>query len=115
MASANVTGTVASLNSTGTGFRVEESWEGREGRQSRRYWSVWFPKDTGGMAPPIGSRVKVNGLLSTKVSERDARYVDHTLNEARVELLAAPAAPAAEPVDAWSTPGSFGDDSLTPF
>jgi hypothetical protein len=75
------------------------------------------------MAPPIGSRVKVNGLLSTKVSERDARYVDHTLNEARVELLEADAtsitragqAPAAapEPVDAWATPGGFGDE--TPF
>jgi hypothetical protein len=77
------------------------------------------------MAPPIGSRVKVNGLLSTKVSERDARYVDHTLNEARVELLEADAtsitragqapAPAVEPepVDAWATAGGFGEE--TPF
>lgn len=87
MASATVTGTVASLNSTGTGFRVEEAWEGRDGRSSRRFWAVWFAKGTGGMAPPVNARVKVTGLLSTKVSERDNRYVDHTINEAKVELL----------------------------
>ncbi|GAA5198610.1 hypothetical protein [Microbacterium jejuense] len=96
MASATVTGTVASLNSTGTGFRVEETWEGRDGRSSRRFWAVWFPKGTGGMAPPVNAHVKVTGLLGTKVSERDNRYVDHTINDAQVELLNGEPAPAAD-------------------
>lgn len=111
MAFVSVEGTVASVNGTGSGFRVEEAWEGREGRQSRRYWSVWLPKAASSVVPGKGDRVKVSGMLTAKVSERDPRFVDHTINEARVEVTArAEAAPeqAGESwgADSWNTTDS---------
>lgn len=87
MASATVTGTVSRINQNGIGFGVKETWPSREGREATRYWSVWMPEDQP-VTVAVGDRVKITGLLGTKVSTRDNRYVDHTVNRATVEVTA---------------------------
>jgi hypothetical protein len=127
MARIEVEGTVASVNGTGSGFRIEESWEGRDGRRSRRYWTAWFPRASSTAIPNKGDVVKANGFLSTKVSEKDARYVDHTIQEVRVEFVARASAyevpPLADdylpvddypPTDAWAV-APIPNDEDTPF
>lgn len=84
---AEVEGTVASVNGTGSGFRVLEEWETRDGRGGKRYVAVWFPKTTSATVPNVGDTVKASGFVSAKVSERNPQYADLILNEARVEIV----------------------------
>ena len=81
MADVVVAGEVVGLHKTGSGFRVRETWEVR-GEVRSRYWSV-FPRQ-GEPSVAEGDVVRVEGRLATKVSERDARYVDHTVSDASV-------------------------------
>ena len=102
MAKVSVEGVVSRLNSRGNGFGVREAQE-FNGSERTTFWSVFPPKD----APRTvveGQRVTVEGFLRTRVSERDARFVDHTLNGAR--LVGEPVPAPQEP-----TPGSgdYGD------
>lgn len=76
------------------------------GKERVTYWSVFPPKNADRTVAE-GDRVKVGGFLGTKVSERDARFVDHTLNNGKV-LESESAAPAA---DSWNQPQGSGDDS----
>ena len=99
MATVVVEGTVSRINSRGNGWGVKEV-QSYGDKERVTYWSVFPPKDADRTVVE-GQRVKVSGFLGTKVSERDARFVDHTLNQAKV-LEAAEAAPVAvEP--AWES------------
>ena len=91
MAYTTIEGTVSRINSRGTGFGVKETWQ-EKGEEKFRYWSVFLPD---GVERTVveGQSVKVSGGLRTRVSERDARFVDHTLNQAQV-LEAVTVAPA---------------------
>lgn len=105
MAHVEVTGVVHRINQNGIGFTVKESWTRRDGSgEGARYWSCWMPTP----APVeviVGEPVKVAGLLGAKVSTRDARYVDYTVNEATVTRTGSAPTPAPEPeyTDAWET------------
>jgi len=108
MAKVNIEGTVSRLNQTGNGFGLKEERQHQD-KTYTTYWSV-FPPQGDARTVNVGDRVKVDGFLRTEVSKRDARYVDHTVGQARVDVTGgAPAAPAADP---WATP-PYGDD--TPF
>lgn len=116
MAKTTVEGTVSRLNQSGNGFGLKEQRE-HQGRTYTTYWSVFPPRDQNA-GVNVGDRVKVDGFLRTKVSEKDARYVDHTVNEARVEAVKGSgnspqnsAAPVEEP---WATP-SADDAGSVPF
>jgi hypothetical protein len=115
MARVEIEGEVASVNGTGSGFRVVESWEGRDGRAGKRYFAVWFPRSATASVPAVGERVKVQGFLSAKVSERDARYVDLTVNEARVERVEYAAPVVTGEQFAAQASGNWPDDDNTPF
>jgi len=104
MAKVTVEGVVSRVNRTGNGFGVKESATVGD-RQIVTYWSVFPPKDAA-VNVAVDQPVKVQGFIRAKVSERDARYVDFTVNHATVEAGAAPA-------DAWDAPNSYGED--TPF
>ncbi|MDR6907494.1 hypothetical protein J2X63_003202 [Agromyces sp. 3263] len=110
MAYTTVEGTVSRINSRGNGFGLREENE-YQGKTRTTYWSVFPPKDAARTVSE-GDRIKASGFLGTKVSERDARFVDHTLNQAKVLEGAAPvvSAPAA---DTWTTPADYSDN--TPF
>lgn len=120
MAFITVEGEVSRINRTGNGFGLKETWKGREGREGVKYWSV-FPDDAANVQ--VGDRVKVNGGLTTKVGEpkigsdgQERRFVEHTVNRAKVEAPGrqanTPAAPAPAPADTFP-PTTYGDD--TPF
>lgn len=85
MAHATVRGVVSRINSNGIGFSVKESWPKRDGTEAHRYWSVFLP-DNVPVEVIAGDEVTVTGQLRTAVSKRDARYVDHTISNARVEV-----------------------------
>jgi hypothetical protein len=116
MARVTVEGVVASVNGTGTGFRVEEGFE-IDGKRYRRFFSCWFPKSATVAVPNTGDHVTVTGTLSAKVA-RDPRYVDLTINNARLEQRTQPASdPAPEdtpPEDPWG-PVAHIPDGETPF
>ena len=99
MARVTVEGTVSRINSRGNGFGVREvqSWGDKE---RVTYWSVFPPKDAERTVVE-GQTVKLEGFLGTRVSERDARFVDHTLNQAKV--LETSAAPVASASSGWNT------------
>lgn len=105
MASTTVNGTVNRIFAS-KGFSVKETWSGRDGHSGTRYWSVFVP-DGQPVTVAEGDTVKVSGLLGTKVSTRDARYVDHTVSNAVVEVTGdAPARdyePAPPSEDPWAT------------
>ena len=104
MAYTTVEGTVSRINSRGNGFGVKEV-NSYGDKERVTYWSVFPPKDADRTVNE-GDRVKISGFLGTRVSERDARFVDHTLNQAKVlEAAAAVVSAPAEPQ--W--------DSSTPF
>lgn len=88
MAYTTVEGTVSRLNNSGNGYGVKEE-QSFQGKTRTTYWSV-FPARGAVRDVQVGDVVKVGGFLGTKVSERDNRYVDHTLNNAKV-LESAPA------------------------
>ena len=100
MARVTVEGTVSRINSRGNGFGVKEvqSWGDKE---RVTYWSVFPPKDAERTVVE-GQTVKLEGFLGTRVSERDARFVDHTLNQAKV-LEAASVAPVPVGGSGWNT------------
>jgi hypothetical protein len=99
-----VEGTVSRINSRGNGFGLKEVNSFGD-KERVTYWSVFPPKDADRTVNE-GDRVKISGFLGTRVSERDARFVDHTLNQAKVlETAAAVVSAQAEPQ--W--------DSSTPF
>jgi len=102
MADVTVEGTVSRLNASGNGFGVRETRE-HNGKTFTTYWSVFPPRGVDRFVQ-VGDPVKVTGGLGAKVSERDNRYVDFAINNARVESEA--------PVNGggWE---SYGDD--TPF
>lgn len=110
MAYTTVEGTVSRINSRGNGFGLKEV-NSYGDKERVTYWSIFPPKDADRTVTE-GQTIKVSGFLGTKVSERDARFVDHTLNQAKVLEGAAPvvASPAA---DSWSTPADYSDS--TPF
>jgi len=99
MARVTVEGTVSRINSRGNGFGVKEvqSWGDKE---RVTFWSVFPPKDTERTVVE-GQQVRLEGFLGTRVSERDARFVDHTLNQAKV--LETSAAPVAVGGSGWNT------------
>ena len=103
MAWTTVEGTVSRLNRTGNGFGVKEERE-VQGKTRTTYWSVFPPRDDARTVSE-GDRVKVSGGLGTEVSKRDARFVDHTLNSARVEVLGG----------SGSRPVPLAADDETPF
>jgi len=98
MAWVQVEGTVSRINSRGNGFGLKEVNE-YNGKERVTYWSVFPPKDADRTVNE-GDRIKVSGFLGTRVSERDARFVDHTLNQAKVLESVAPVVDAG-PV--WNT------------
>jgi hypothetical protein len=116
MATASVEGTVTRIYARGTGFTVLEEWTSR-GQTGKRYWAV-FPKAEGPITE--GDRVKVSGMLGTKLSQ-DGRFVDHTVGSADVirardtgsDISAPVAAPEPE-ADVWNTPAPEYDASM-PF
>ena len=111
MAYTTIEGTVSRINSRGTGFGVKETWQ-EKGEEKFRYWSVFLPD---GVERTVveGQTVKVSGGLRTRVSERDARFVDHTLNQAKVLETAAPVVAAPAAADTWAPATNYGDE--TPF
>lgn len=104
MAYVTVEGTVSRINSRGNGFGVKEVNE-YNGKERVTFWSVFPPRDADRTVRE-GDRVKVGGFLGTRVSERDARFVDHTLNNAKV--LEAAAAVSAS-TDSWAAPQPSND------
>jgi hypothetical protein len=112
MATTVVEGTVSRINSRGNGFGLKEvsTYKFGDGKERVTYWSVFPPKDADRTVAE-GDRVKVSGFLGTKVSERDARFVDHTLNQAKVLEGATPA--AAPAADTWAGATTYNDE--TPF
>lgn len=123
MAKVTVEGVVASVNGTGTGFRVEEGYE-IDGKWFRRFYSCWFPKTASVAVPNQGDRVTVRGTLSAKVSTRDARFVDLTVNNTVIiERSAAGAvqesrtSPESEqpPEDPWGPVTPIPNDQDVPF
>jgi len=98
MATTVVEGTVSRINSRGNGYGVKEV-QSYGDKERVTYWSVFPPKDADRTVNE-GDRIKVSGFLGTRVSERDARFVDHTLNQAKV--LEGVAAPVVEAAPAWS-------------
>lgn len=114
MAKVSVDGVVSRLNSRGNGFGVREVQE-FNGSERTTFWSVFPPKD----APRTvveGQRVMVEGFLRTRVSERDARFVDHTLNGARLVGEPVPAAQEPAPQEAgWETAPAGGLKDEAPF
>ena len=109
MAYTTVEGTVSRINSRGNGFGVREDNE-YQGKTRTTYWSVFPPKDADRTVSE-GDRIKVSGFLGTRVSERDARFVDHTLNQAKV--LEGATTPAQS--GSWETSPAGGYDESTPF
>lgn len=86
MAEVTVEGTVSRLNASGNGFGVKEIVT--FGDKSRTtYWSVFPPRGVDRFVQ-VGDSVKVTGGLGAKVSERDPRYVDYTINNAQVQTEA---------------------------
>lgn len=113
MAQATVEGTVTRIHAKGPGFTVLEEWTSR-GSTGKRYWAV-FPKQEGPITE--GDRVKVTGMLGTKLSQ-DGRFVDHTVGSADVvrarDIGSDMSAPEPEPeADVWNTPATYNDE--TPF
>ena len=106
MAYVTVEGTVSRINSRGNGFGLKEVQE-YNGKERVTFWSVFPPKDAERTVSE-GDRLKVGGFLGTRVSERDARFVDHTLNQGKV-LETRDAAPA----ESWG--GGGNDFDTTPF
>ena len=104
MATTVVEGTVSRINSRGNGFGVKEV-QSYGDKERVTYWSVFPPKDADRTVVE-GQRVKVSGFLGTRVSERDARFVDHTLNQARV-VEAAQVAPVVESAPSWNSETPF--------
>lgn len=116
MAKVSIEGVVSRLNTVGSGFGLKESRE-HNGKTYTTYWSV-FPPRNEDRTVNVGDRVEVDGFLRTEVSKRDGRYVDHTVNNARVNVTGG--APQSAPqADQWAGGGSYGDDngfgSETPF
>ena len=103
MAVVTVEGTVSRINSRGNGWGLKEV-QSYGDKERVTYWSVFPPKDADRTVVE-GQRIKVSGFLGTRVSERDARFVDHTLNQAKV--LETAAAPVVESAPSW--------DANTPF
>jgi hypothetical protein len=105
LAKVTVTGVVSRLNKSGNGFGVREVQEW-SGNTRTTYWSVFPPRDAA-RAVVEGQEVTVSGFLGTKVSEKDGRFVDHTVNQAMVE-----GSGELEPVSvgSWETvpPGDAG-------
>jgi hypothetical protein len=99
MATTVVEGTVSRINSRGNGFGLKEV-NSYGDKERVTYWSVFPPKDADRTVVE-GQTVKVSGYLGTRVSERDARFVDHTLNQAKV--LETAAAPVVESAPSWET------------
>jgi len=97
MAYVTVEGTVSRINSRGNGWGLREAQE-YNGKERVTFWSVFPPKDADRTVQE-GQKIKVSGFLGTRVSERDARFVDHTLNQAKVLEAVVAAAPAA---DTWN-------------
>lgn len=105
MAKINVEGVVSRVNRTGNGFGVKES-QAVGDKTRTTYWSVFPPRDAS-VSVVVDQPVKVSGFLGAKVSERDARYVDFTVNHASVD---AGAAPVAAESDDWGS-----EQDLSPF
>ena len=85
MAEVEVRGEVSRLNNSGNGFGLRETWQVR-GESKQRYWSV-FPPGDDPRTVNVGDVVTVAGRLGTKVSDRDNRYVDHTVNAHTVTVV----------------------------
>lgn len=109
MANVIVEGTVSKVFAS-RGFSIRESFNKRDGGTVTRYWNVFVP-DGQPVHVTVDDHVKANGLLQTEVSKRDARYVDHKVSNATVEIIDAPAhtwgneepPPATEPPeDPWA-------------
>lgn len=116
MARVTVEGLVASVNGTGTGFRVEEGYE-IDGKWYRRFYSCWFPKTATTAVPNTGDRVTVTGTLSAKVSARDRRFVDLTVNNARIDSRVTAETPPPDdtpPEDPWAV-APIPDGQDVPF
>lgn len=113
MSYVTVEGTVSRINSRGNGFGLKEVQE-YQGKERVTYWSVFPPKDADRTVSE-GDRIKVAGFLGTRVSERDARFVDHTLNQAKVleAVGVAPVVDAGPVADTWNAPTNYTDE--TPF
>lgn len=85
MANVTVEGTVSRINRNGVGFGIRETWTGRDGASKERYWAVWMP----GTEPTrviVGDEVIAVGRLSSKVSPRDARFVDLAVQDAEITI-----------------------------
>jgi hypothetical protein len=105
MAVVTVEGTVSRINSRGNGWGLKEV-QSYGDKERVTYWSVFPPKDADRTVVE-GQRVKVSGFLGTRVSERDARFVDHTLNQAKVLETAAAVAPVVESAPSWNSDTPF--------
>ena len=82
MADVTVQGEVSRINAKGSGFGLRETRE-HNGKTFTTYWSVFPPRNVDRFVN-VGDLVTVTGGLGAKVSERDARYVDFTINNAQV-------------------------------
>ena len=109
MAYTTVEGTVSRINSRGNGWGLKEVQE-YNGKERVTFWSVFPPRDADRTVQE-GDWVKVGGFLGTRVSERDARFVDHTLNQAKV-LEIVGVAPVVDAGPVWNTAAG---DSEVPF
>lgn len=85
MAQVSVQGVIERLHQNGRGFSLVESFATRNGREARRYWGVFLGYHTP-LEAIVGDTVQVSGGLRATVSTRDSRYVDHTVNDARVTV-----------------------------
>jgi len=103
MADVTVQGEVSRINAKGNGFGLRETVTFGD-KTRTTYWSVFPPRNVDRFVN-VGDLVTVTGGLGAKVSERDARYVDFTINNAQVT--------GQEPWDTSEPGQGWGDD--TPF
>lgn len=87
MAEVTVTGVVASVNGTGSGFTILETVNSptQPGKTWSRYWRCWMPKVASYAVPSKDDTLTVVGTWGGRVDEKNARYVDHILNDVRVD------------------------------
>jgi hypothetical protein len=88
MARGIVDGTVTKIIRSGGGAMIRETWQNRNGITKSRNWTAWAP-DGQSVPVRVGDLVTVSGRLSVKVSPRDNRYIDTSLQAAAFTLIEA--------------------------
>jgi hypothetical protein len=88
MARGIVDGTVTKIIRSGGGAMIRETWQNRNGVTKSRNWTAWAP-DGKSVPVRVGDLVTVTGRLGVKVSPRDNRYIDTSLQAATFTLIEA--------------------------